>query len=110
MAGLVPAISMRAGQPTSPSPDHPFQSKDTAMATLDLSRATQHVDMTDSDLVSFGTAEAATPTVWSWLTPAGHDLQLEGSGLTFNAQSRALSGTVQSIAIDLGNNDFDAPT
>jgi hypothetical protein len=79
------------------------------MATLDLSGATQRVDMTDPNLVAFGTVENATPTIWSFLTPAGHDLQLEGSGLTFNAQGRALTGTVQSIAIDLGNNDFDNP-
>lgn len=79
------------------------------MATLDLSNAKASIDMTDPNLVGFGSVDNATPDVWSFLTPTGHDLQLEGLGLTFNAQGRALTGTVQSIGIDLGNDDFDNP-
>lgn len=79
------------------------------MATLDLSNARQFVDMTDPNPVNFGAAENTTANVWSYLTPTGHDLQLEGSGMTFNAQGRALTGTVNSIGIDLGNDDFDNP-
>ncbi|EHK59128.1 calcium-binding protein [Allomesorhizobium alhagi] len=79
------------------------------MATLDLSNATQRIDMTDPNLVGFGVFEATESTVWSYLTPTGHDLHLEGQGMTFNAQGRALTGTVKSIGIDLGNDDSDSP-
>jgi Ca2+-binding RTX toxin-like protein len=79
------------------------------MAVLDLSKATQRVDMTDPNLVTFGTPGANTSTAWNWMTSAGHNLRLEGQGMTFNANGRALSGTVSQIAIDLGNNNAVIP-
>jgi Ca2+-binding RTX toxin-like protein len=79
------------------------------MATLDLTRATQGIDMQDNDLVAFDTVNSAFATQWSWITPDGHDIDLGGSGLTYDANGRALTGTVTSIAIDLGNDNFSDP-
>ena len=77
----------------------------TIMATLDFSKATASFDMTDANLVSFGAVEEATPTEWTFLnSSATSELAFLGQGMTFNAQGRALSGTVSSISIDIGLN------
>lgn len=79
------------------------------MATLDLSRAATRIDMTDYQIVQFGTAEQTEDDSWSFDTGRSDDLQLDGTGMTFDSTGRALKGTVNSIGIDLGDNDFDNP-
>jgi Ca2+-binding RTX toxin-like protein len=79
------------------------------MATLDFSKATASVFMSDASLVGFDTVEIANPDLWSFFTPGGHDLEVRGQGLTYDAQGHAVSGTVNSIAIDVGNNDVLNP-
>jgi len=79
------------------------------MATLDLSRATKAINLLDPNIVSFGTAELTTSDTWSFKTPTGDDLQLEGKGMTFDKAGHAKKGTVHTIGIDLLNNDFDNP-
>jgi hypothetical protein len=79
------------------------------MATLDLSRATGRIDMLDPDLVKFHQVETKTATSWSFNTGKSDDLQLDGSGMTFDSKGKATGGTVTRIGIDMGDNDFDAP-
>ena len=79
------------------------------MATLNLSRATTRIDMTDTNLVKFGTAEFATADSWSFNNGRSDDLQVDGKGMTFDSTGHALTGTVTRIGIDLGDNDFDNP-
>jgi hypothetical protein len=79
------------------------------MARLDLSRATTRIDMTDTTLTTFATAELTTPRSWSFNNGRSDDLQLDGKGMSFNAAGRAATGTVTKISIDLGDNDADNP-
>jgi Ca2+-binding RTX toxin-like protein len=74
------------------------------MATLDLSKAKASVNMTDPSLVSFAANDGiGFPTAWSYLTSAGHDVTVGGTGLTYDAAGRPKSGTATSIEIDIGN-------
>jgi Ca2+-binding RTX toxin-like protein len=73
------------------------------MATIDLTQATRPIDMADPSLTGFGNAVERTATSWSWITPFGHDIDLGGAGLTYDAAGKALTGTVNLIAIDTGN-------
>ncbi|MEQ1955738.1 calcium-binding protein [Mesorhizobium sp. CN2-181] len=80
------------------------------MATLDLSKAQASVDMTDADLIAYGTADGGpTATTWSWLSPDDNDLDLTGAGMTFDGNGRATGGLVTEIAIDVGNNNAAVP-
>jgi Ca2+-binding RTX toxin-like protein len=80
------------------------------MATIDLSKAKQHFDMTDGMNVEFKALDkTATPTKWSFVSAAGHDLELSGSGLTYDKDGHALSGRINAISIDLGTNDAAYP-
>jgi hypothetical protein len=79
------------------------------MATLDLTTARQAFDMNNGDIVRFGSANLRFNSHWSWITPDGHDLELFGSGLTYDANGRALSGSITSIEFDLGNDGFPVP-
>ena len=72
-------------------------------------KATTYVDMNDESLVGFDAIEEATPTLWSFHTATGNDLDLQGQGLTYDAQWHALTGIVTTIAIDVGNNDVLNP-
>jgi serralysin len=67
------------------------------------------VDMSDLQLVKYGAAEMTTATSWSFTNTQPTDLQFDGTGMTFNAQGRALTGTVHRIGIDIGDDDFDNP-
>ncbi|MCW5738390.1 MAG: calcium-binding protein [Enhydrobacter sp.] len=71
------------------------------MASLDFSKATASFDMTDANLVRFDTVQEATATTWQFLTPTAHALELLGSSLTYDADGRALSGTITSVALDV---------
>jgi Ca2+-binding RTX toxin-like protein len=79
------------------------------MTTLDLTLATQSIDMTDTGLTEVGTVVERIGSEWSWITPDGHDIDLSGSGLTYDATGRATDGTVNLIALDIGNNSPSAP-
>jgi hypothetical protein len=79
------------------------------MATLDLSTATRGVSMTDPNIVAFNRAYQADPSFWLFNTPEGHALRLTGNGLTYDAQGKALTGLVNSISIDLGNDNPSSP-
>jgi Ca2+-binding RTX toxin-like protein len=78
------------------------------MASLDF-KANASIYMESMSLVGFGTVEEANATAWSFLTSTGTDLDFQGQDMTFDAQGRALSGTVSSIAIDVGNNNANNP-
>ena len=79
------------------------------MANLDLSKTTTSFYMTYSDAVAFATVDGALSTHWSYISRAGDDLEFEGQGLTYDLKGHALTGTINSIAIDLGHNDFFHP-
>ena len=79
------------------------------MANLDLSRTTTSFYMTYADAVAFATVDGALSTHWSYISRAGDDLEFEGQGLTYDLKGHPLTGTVNSIAIDLGHNDFFHP-
>lgn len=79
------------------------------MATLDLSKAKQPVDMTDPNLVSFATAGARFASDWYYLTPPGSSVHAHGSGMTFDANGHALTGAVDSIELDVGAYDANNP-
>ncbi|MFN0194346.1 MAG: calcium-binding protein, partial [Aestuariivirga sp.] len=86
------------------------------MANLDFSNAKQGADMGSPQLngqpsfVAFQQADAGlSSTHWSWLTPGGHDIDLEGTGFSYDAEGHAYGGTVNTIKIDLGNNDSTSP-
>ena len=76
------------------------------MATLDLTKATASLDMTDPNLVTFGTAGGALPFSYYYLTPAGSAVHLLGEGMTFGTNGQPVSGTVTKIELDTGA--FDA--
>jgi Ca2+-binding RTX toxin-like protein len=63
--------------------------------------------MGDFGLAEFGNVVEKTPSSWSWITPDGHDIDLDGSGLTYTASGAALGGTINRILIDTGN---DSPS
>jgi Ca2+-binding RTX toxin-like protein len=73
------------------------------MATIDLRGAASGVDMTDPNLVSFGSTVSAGPTAWTYLTPAGHRVTVTGTGMTFDAAGRPTGGTATAIEIDVRN-------
>ena len=74
------------------------------MATVDFSQAKQGFSMADPTLVTFAAADGNTAdSGWSWRAAGGHDLDLTGVGMEFDAQGHAVAGRVNSIAIDLGN-------
>jgi hypothetical protein len=80
------------------------------MATLDLSKARFSFSMTNPDLVSFAANDGVgTQNGWSFLTTGGHDVLVEGQGLTFNAAGQPTGGTATSIEIDVGNDDPSNP-
>ena len=80
------------------------------MATLDLSKAKFSFSMTDPDLVSFGANDGAGTTMgWNYLTTGGDGILVTGTGMTFDAAGRPISGTATSIAIDVGNDDPTNP-
>jgi Ca2+-binding RTX toxin-like protein len=79
------------------------------MATIDMTLATEGLQMNDDTLVEFGNAVERTPTSWSWITPSGNDVDLDGAGLTYDANGKALSGTINRIAIDAGNDSPSSP-
>ena len=73
------------------------------MATLNLQAARSAVRMNDPNLVGFGALDGTpTSTSWSYLTPAGHRVSVTGTGMTFDAAGRPISGTATFISIDLG--------
>ena len=76
------------------------------MATLDLSKPASGFDMTDPDLVGFGSTVAATPTAWTYLTPAGTRVRVTGTGMTFDAAGRPTGGTATAIEIDVKNDSY----
>jgi Ca2+-binding RTX toxin-like protein len=56
--------------------------------------------------VSFAANDGVgTQNGWSYLTTGGHDVLVEGQGMTFNAAGRPTGGTATSISIDVGNDD-----
>jgi Ca2+-binding RTX toxin-like protein len=80
------------------------------MAVIDFRNAAQAVDMHDTQLVNFNAVDGPpTATRWSWLSSNNADLELAGSGMTFDGNGRALGGRVTAIDIDLGNNDPAKP-
>jgi Ca2+-binding RTX toxin-like protein len=88
------------------------------MATLDFSKAKQGADMGSPQLsgqpsfVAFGQAGSVlTDKNWNWTTPGGgHRVDLDGSGLTYDSfTGKATGGTINTIRIDLGNNDLLSP-
>jgi Ca2+-binding RTX toxin-like protein len=73
------------------------------MPTLNLSFANGAVRLNDPGLVGFAAVDgAATATSWSYLTPAGHRVTVTGTGMTYDAAGRPISGTATQIALDLG--------
>ncbi|MDQ6436872.1 calcium-binding protein [Mesorhizobium sp. LHD-90] len=78
------------------------------MATLDLTKATASLDMTDPNLVTFGTAGATLPFYFNYLTPAGSSVVLQGENMTYGG-GRPVSGTVTKIELDTGAYDANRP-
>jgi Ca2+-binding RTX toxin-like protein len=79
------------------------------MATLDFTKATASVDMTDANLVTYGTAGAALPFHFNYLTPTGNSVVLRGDGMTYGADCRPISGTIARIELDTGAYDANRP-
>jgi hypothetical protein len=78
------------------------------MAFVDFDNARQSVRMTDPGLVQFRQAEVAFDDFWRWSTTGGDEVELEGSGLTYDGQGRATGGRVTAIGIDDGDNGVAA--
>lgn len=75
------------------------------MAFVSFADASRSVDMSDGDLVRFGTSEGGSSGLWSWTTPDGHAVDMGGNNLTFAADGRALTGQITLIQIDVDNDD-----
>src|SRR5829696_833533 len=68
------------------------------------------IDMNAAELARFNTLDTTpSSTNWSWITPDGTDIDLDGTGLTFDAAGHATGGTVNTVKIDVGNDDFANP-
>ena len=73
------------------------------MANLNFQAARSDARMNDPNLVSFGALDGTpSATSWSYLTPAGHRVSVTGSGMTYDAAGRPISGIATLIWIDLG--------
>jgi Ca2+-binding RTX toxin-like protein len=79
------------------------------MATLDFTKATASLDMTDPNLVTFGTAGAALPFHFNYLTPGGSSVALQGENMTYGATGKPVSGAVTRIELDTGAYDANRP-
>ena len=65
--------------------------------------------MTDPNLVTYGTAGAALPFHFNYLTPAGSSVVLQGENMTYGAAGKPVSGTVTKIELDTGTYDANRP-
>ena len=74
------------------------------MATLDLSNLLQPINLSDPNAVDFGSFVASAPTLWRWVSSAGHLIDVVASGMTFDALGHATGGTATAIGFDVGNN------
>ncbi len=72
------------------------------MPFLNLANSTVAVDLSNPDLVTFASFISSTPTKWSWLTTAGHRVDVFGTGFTYS-NGRATAGTATDIVFDLSN-------
>ena len=75
------------------------------MSTLDLTGATTGFDMTNPNLLKFGSVVGApTSTTWTYASTAGNRVTVSGTGMQFDASGNPIAGTVTSLAIDVANN------
>jgi Ca2+-binding RTX toxin-like protein len=58
-------------------------------------------------LVNFGAANPSSATTYSWDTSPGNEVDLFGSGFTYDAQGRATGGRATSAQIDVGDNGLN---
>lgn len=77
------------------------------MAFVNFDGATGPVRMIDQNLVAFDNANTVSGTLASWETPAGHEVDLLGSGFAFDAQGRPTGGRATSAQIDLGDDGLN---
>ncbi len=73
------------------------------MAIVDLTLARSVANFSDPNFVNFGSSLSGTPTLWSWLSVAGHRIDVTGVGFTY-AAGQLTAGTVSAIGFDLNNN------
>ena len=75
------------------------------MATVDLRGATASIDIRTPELVKFGTLSGMpTATTWSYLTPTGNRVVVNGTGMQYDTNGNPVAGTVTSVTIDAANN------
>ncbi len=75
------------------------------MATLNLTGATTGFDMSNPNLLKFGSVVGSpTSTAWTYTSTAGNRVTVSGTGMQFDANGNPIAGTVSSIAIDVANN------
>jgi hypothetical protein len=80
------------------------------MATLNLNGPLA-INMNVGDLVRFKTVDGNPVSGnWSWITPEGTDIDLDGSGMTFDAAGHATGGLINTVKIDVGNDNLATPT
>ena len=79
------------------------------MAVLNSTNATEGVNFLSGSQFLFDTADGiGFSTSFSWLTPGGDDVQVNGFGFTYSG-GVPTGGTVTSMEFDLNNDDFLTP-
>ena len=79
------------------------------MPTIDLTNLTQTLDANTNGTADFASYVLHGSTYYTWLTASGHTITASGTGITVDGSNIPTAGTIDTVTIDLGNNNPGTP-